>query len=108
MPHEFTEWEYEPEPQPSAARTGGRPPAKPVGTDMLEPPAPSEARTRSNLLRIFAILILLGLAAAFILWRPPPRLKMQKGPHISPPPPPPTPVGVKSGALPFQNSPTPP
>jgi len=36
---------------------------------MLEPPAPSEARTRSSLLRIFAILILLGLAAAFILWR---------------------------------------
>ena len=69
MPHEFTEWEHEPEPQPSAARTGGRPPAKPVGTDMLEPPAPSEARTRSHLLRIFAILILLGLAAAFILWR---------------------------------------
>ena len=63
MPHEFTEWEHEPEPQPSAARTGGRPPAKPVGTDMLEPPAPSEARTRSNLLRILAILILLGLAA---------------------------------------------
>jgi len=69
MPHEFTEWEHEPEPQPSAARTGGRPPAKPVGIDMLEPPIPSEARTRSNLLRIFAILVLLGLAAAFILWR---------------------------------------
>lgn len=68
MPHEFTPSPTEPEAQPAAARSGGRPPGKPVGTDLLDPPAPSDARSTRNPLRVLALVLLFGLAAALAAW----------------------------------------
>ncbi len=68
MPHEFTPREDAPEPQTSAARTGGRPPGKRVATDLLEPSAASEADTAPSRLHVFLMVVVLGLAATLLLW----------------------------------------
>jgi hypothetical protein len=67
MPYEFREWEEEPEPQPSSAR-GGRPPHKPKGIGVLDPPDPPRrlqgfrsALPGSFLLRLLGGLVLAGL-----------------------------------------------
>jgi hypothetical protein len=39
MPYRFTEWEQDPEPQASSARTGG-PPRKSTTIGVLDPPIP--------------------------------------------------------------------
>ena len=70
MPHEFTEWPYEPEAQPSA-RMGRRPPGKRIGTDLLEPgkqpAAPPEPFMLSpETLRFLAILMGSGGALALL------------------------------------------
>lgn len=68
MPYDFTEWENEPEPQPSSARSGS-PPRKRTGIGILDPPGPPKrlpgaipAIPWSSLLRGFALLILVGVA----------------------------------------------
>ena len=71
--HEFTEYDPEMEPEASSARGGG-PPRKHAGIGMLDPPfhpkrPPGSIPTvpSSLLFRIFAGLILLGLASAILL-----------------------------------------
>jgi hypothetical protein len=68
MPYEFWEWEKEPEPQPSGARNG-RPPQKPKGIGVLDPPGPPRrlqgfrsALPGSFLTRLLVGLVLAGLA----------------------------------------------
>ena len=68
MPYEFTEWEEDPEPQTSSARSGC-PPRKHTGIGILDPPGPPKeplgfipAIPWSSVMRGFALLILLGLA----------------------------------------------
>lgn len=72
MAHEFTEWPREPEPQTSAARSGRRPPGKHIGIDLLDPPAPIQARAGLNwplwLDVVLAVVVLsLGLATVLLL-----------------------------------------
>jgi len=69
VPYEFAENEFELEPSSSAARSGG-PPNKRTSIDILDPPVPPKrppgpipATPASLLLRIFAGLLLIGLAA---------------------------------------------
>jgi hypothetical protein len=70
MPYEFTEWEQEPEPQPSSARSGN-PPRKHAGIGILDPPGPPKrwpgAIPWSSLSRGLALLILVGLALGIVL-----------------------------------------
>jgi hypothetical protein len=68
MPYEFADDEYELEPQPSSAHSGG-PPRKSTGIGMLDEPFPPEGpvgplRRLSAVvwMRILAILLLAGIA----------------------------------------------
>jgi hypothetical protein len=70
MPYEFTDREYEPEPQASSSR-GGVPPRKITGVGVLDPPVPPKRQPgpltpipASLLKRIFAVIILVGVAIA--------------------------------------------
>ena len=77
MPYEFTEFEREPEPQPSSSHGGG-PPRKITGVGLLDPPVPPKRQPgpllpipASLLIRIFAWIILIGfLLASFLLLLP--------------------------------------
>jgi hypothetical protein len=68
MSYEYEEYEYEPEPQASGSRRG-IPPRKITGVAVLDPPAvPPRKQPRpllpiptARIIRIFAIVILLGL-----------------------------------------------
>lgn len=74
MPHEFHPREEEPEAEAGGRRIGG-PPNKHTAAGVLDPPVPPRkppgpipAIPRSTLIKIFAIVILLGLAVgAFLL-----------------------------------------
>jgi hypothetical protein len=73
MPYLFTPREEEPEPQAGGSRLGG-PPRKHTAAGVLDPPVPPRkppgpipAIPRSMLAKIFAVVILLGLAAAALL-----------------------------------------
>jgi len=73
MPHEFTEWEQEPEAQPSSGRTGG-PPRKSTGIGVLDLPVPPKKPVgpipgipASLLLRILAGTLLVAMATALVL-----------------------------------------
>lgn len=70
MPYEHTDREYEPEPQASSSR-GGVPPRKIAGVGVLDPPVPPKRQPgpltplpASLLIRIFAVIILVGVAIA--------------------------------------------
>jgi hypothetical protein len=70
MPYEFREWEEELQPQPSSAR-GGRPPRRPKGIGVLDPPSPPgrlqgfrSALPGSFLSRLLGGLVLAGL----VIW----------------------------------------
>jgi hypothetical protein len=74
MPHEFTEWEDEPETQPASSR-GGLPPRKVTGVGVLDPPVPPKRQPpqsppipRAKIIFIFAVVILMGLLASALLW----------------------------------------
>lgn len=73
MPYEFQQRQDNPEPQAASAR-GGSPPRKLTGIGVLDPPIPPRrplgplaALPSSFLLRLFAALILAGLAAYILL-----------------------------------------
>jgi hypothetical protein len=74
--HAFTSREEEPEPAAGGSRWGG-PPHKHTAAGVLDPPVPPRkppspipAIPRSTLVKIFAVLILLGLAAvAFLIFK---------------------------------------
>ncbi len=73
MPHEFTQREHEPEPQASYSH-GGVPPRKIIGVGLLDPPVPPKRRPgpllpipASLLKRIFAVIILVGIALLVLL-----------------------------------------
>jgi hypothetical protein len=73
MPYEFTDREYEPEPQASSSR-GGVPPRKIAAVGVLDPPVPPKKRPEpltpipaSRLKRIFAVIILIGVAVIVAL-----------------------------------------
>lgn len=73
MPHEFTEYPPEPEPQPASNR-GARPPSKRIGTGLLDAPEgaslPHEVRTRLRIpLWLGVVLVLAALALFIILGR---------------------------------------
>jgi len=77
MPHQFIEREEEPEPQAAGSRSG-RPPSKHIAAGVLDPPVPPRKPLSpiprifpSKLFRIFAVLLLIGLAiaAAAVIWR---------------------------------------
>jgi hypothetical protein len=68
-PYEFTDREYEPEPQASSSR-GGLPPRKITGVGVLDPPVPPKKRPgpltpipASWLKRAVAVIILIAIAA---------------------------------------------
>ena len=70
MPHHFTEWEHEPEPQPSGSRRGS-PPRKRIGVAVLDPSVPPRKEPRPSkpipvalIIRVAAIAVLVGVAAA--------------------------------------------
>jgi hypothetical protein len=74
MPHEFTQYEVDPEPEASSAR-GAAPPRKFTGVGILDPPAPyKRPRSPSPIptlswplwLRVCAMMILAGLGAAIV------------------------------------------
>lgn len=70
MPHEFTEWPYEPETQPSAQR-GRRPPGRFTAVGVLEPgeslpSAEPKPLTASEIMQ-FAALLIGGSGAAALL-----------------------------------------
>ena len=75
MPHEFTEWPYEPEIQPSA-RMGGRPPGRFTAVGVLDPgePLPSaepKPLTASEIIQLTALFIGGSGAAAllgYLIW----------------------------------------
>lgn len=75
MPHEFTEWPYEPETQPSAQR-GRRPPGRFTAVGVLDPGEsfPSAARrplTAFEIMQLTALLIGGSGAAAllgYLIW----------------------------------------
>jgi hypothetical protein len=67
MPYEFTDREYEPEPQASSSR-GGIPPRKITGVGVLEPSVPPKKRPgpltpipASWIKRAIAVIILIGI-----------------------------------------------
>jgi hypothetical protein len=69
VPHDFAEYDSDPEPQASSARFGG-PPRKFTGIGVVDPPVPPKrppgpipAAPTSLLWRIAAALLLAGLAA---------------------------------------------
>lgn len=67
MPHEFTEYEYEPEAQAASSRGGG-PPRHVAGADVLDWPAPPARPSGSRdplLMGILAAAIVVGL---LMLW----------------------------------------
>jgi hypothetical protein len=75
MPYEFTDREYEPEPQASSSR-GAIPPRKITGVGVLDPPVPPKKQPgpltpipASLLKRVLAVIILIGVAviAALLL-----------------------------------------
>ena len=75
MPYEFTDRQFEPGPQASSSR-GGIPPRKITGVGVLDPPIPPKRQPgpltpipASLLKRIFAVIILVGVAviAAMLL-----------------------------------------
>jgi hypothetical protein len=73
MPYEFTDREYEPEPQASSSR-GGLPPRKITGVGVLDPPVPPRKQPgpltpipASRLKRIFAVVILVGVAISLAM-----------------------------------------
>jgi hypothetical protein len=77
MPHEFISREEEPDPQAAGGRSVG-PPRKHIAAGVLDPPFPPKkplepipAAPRSTLVRIFVILILVGLllAALLMIWK---------------------------------------
>jgi hypothetical protein len=72
VPYEFAENEFELDPQTSSARGGG-PPRKRTGIGVLDPPFPPKRPPgpiptvpSSLLIRIFAGLLLAGLAATIL------------------------------------------
>ncbi|HXN96165.1 MAG TPA: hypothetical protein VN879_16785 [Candidatus Acidoferrales bacterium] len=72
MPYDFAENEFELDPQASSARGGG-PPRKRTGIGVLDPPFPPKRPPgpiptvpSSLLIRIFAGLLLAGLAATIL------------------------------------------
>ncbi|MFY9733292.1 MAG: hypothetical protein WB723_10040 [Candidatus Acidiferrales bacterium] len=76
MPYEHRERDYEPETQASSSR-GGKPPRKITGVGVLDPPVPPRKQPRplgpipaSWLVRIFAVMLLIGLfvCAILLLW----------------------------------------
>jgi hypothetical protein len=76
MPHEFSEWEHEPETQTSSSRSGG-PPRKTTGVGLLDSAVPPKRQrplfpiSAAMLMRIFAAIILLGmLVGMFLLFLP--------------------------------------
>ena len=73
MPHEFTEYPFEPETQTSASRGFG-PPGKRIGTDLLDPPEavpPSGLmKKRRPILFWIGVALLLGAVAAVIVIDP--------------------------------------
>jgi len=77
MPHEFTRYEDELEPQAGGSRSG-RPPSKHTAAGVLDPPVPPRKPLspipdiyRSKPFRVLAALILIGaaIAAAAMLWK---------------------------------------
>jgi hypothetical protein len=75
VPYEFTDREYEPEPQASSSR-GGLPPRKITGVGVLDPPVPPKKQPgpltpipASLLKRVLAVILLIGVAviAALLL-----------------------------------------
>jgi hypothetical protein len=69
MPHEFAEYDHEPEASASSARSGG-PPRKLTGIGVLDPPGPPKrplgpipSAPTSLFWRIAAALLLAGIAA---------------------------------------------
>ena len=73
MAHEFIPREEEPEAKASGNRMGG-PPHKRTAAGVLDPPFPPKkppeqipAIPRSTLIRLFVVLILLGLAAVALM-----------------------------------------
>jgi hypothetical protein len=79
MPYEHRERDYEPETQTSSSR-GGNPPRKITGVGVLDPPvppkrqpAPTPSIPASRLVRVFAVVLLIGLFVSAILlllpWR---------------------------------------
>ena len=74
MGYEFIEREHELEAQASSSR-GGLPPRKIAGVGVLDPPvppkrqpAPTPAIPASRLVRIFAVMLLIGLFVSAILF----------------------------------------
>ncbi|MGA7855279.1 MAG: hypothetical protein WCA15_18305 [Candidatus Acidiferrales bacterium] len=73
MPYEFTDRDYEPEPQASSSR-GGIPPQKIAGVGLLDPPVPPKKQPvplphvpASPLQRILAAIVLAAIAIFFAL-----------------------------------------
>jgi hypothetical protein len=73
MAHEFIRREEEPEPQASGGRSGG-PPHKHTAVGVLDPPFPPKKPlrpippiSRSTLIRLFAVVIILSLALAMLM-----------------------------------------
>jgi hypothetical protein len=70
MPHEFTEYPSEPEPQPASSR-GIRPPVKRTGVDLLDAPEgaslPEVVRTRVRIPLWLGVVLVLAALAIFIL-----------------------------------------
>jgi hypothetical protein len=73
MSHEYHERELELEPQAASSR-GGHPPRKTTGVGVLDPPVPPRKQPRplgpipaSWLVRIFAVMLLIGLFVSAIL-----------------------------------------
>jgi hypothetical protein len=73
MPYEFTDREYEPEPQASSSR-GGLPPRKITGVGVLDPPVPPRKQPgpltpipASRLKRIFAMVVLITVFIAAVI-----------------------------------------
>jgi len=73
MPHQFTEWEEEPEPQASASHAGS-PPRKITGVGIFDPPVPPKRQeplypiAGSLFVQIVAVVILIGIVVATFLW----------------------------------------
>jgi len=71
MPHQFTEYPPEPEPQAASSR-GTRPPRKRIGVALLDRPEPLPARPPERPFRIriplwFGILVVLGSLVLLVL-----------------------------------------
>jgi hypothetical protein len=64
MPHQHSEFDREPEPEPSSSRTGG-PPHKSTGIGIVDPPPPPSKRP---VLKWVVIFILIGAAVAGLFW----------------------------------------